>query len=244
MLRETVQLIEAHKEPILKYVPKKIGKRYSKRMAEIELWVEAMKYPYEAGYMGHYGDKEGQLEFDVKEPLDYDYEDMLELVGDDDALNWRIEDYYIMGREDLEETLKSEFGCSDFEYNGRSGGYLLIGDYDNAVFGGAGINDISVWYDDNYGETIDEVLEMYDDLEQIISDLTETGPMGEFWDDYMGDLEDLLDQSDDFDTSVKKGATKIIEKNMTKLTKRIEEITSSFGSGFEPLVRDRTAVNA
>jgi len=244
MLREVVQIVEAHRDPIFKYIPKKLGKRLDKRMSEIELWVEAMKYPWDADYFGHYGKDKGLLEFNVKESLDFDYDEALDMIGGDaELLNYRIEDYYNMGREDLEETLRSEFGMGDFEYAGRQGGYLLVGDYDDAIFGGTGIKEVSVWYDDNYGTVVDAVLEIYDDLESMISDLTEEGPMGERFEEYLEDIENILDDSENYDISVKKGATNIIGKNYLKIVKRIEQITDGFGSGFMDYLTDMVEAN-
>jgi len=204
-----------------------------------------MKYPYEAGYFGHYGDKAvAKLEFNVKSYLDYDQDKLLELVGgDEDVLQFRIDDYYEMEREDLKESLKSEFGIDVYGYDGRQGGYALLEDYEDFLFKGTKVGEVSLWYDDNYGTAVDEVMEYQDNLEQIISDLTQEGPLGDFWDDYLNDLEEMLDEGSPYEINITKNPTKIIAKNYSVLKKFIKTAVDGFGSGFEEYVKDMVENN-
>jgi len=230
MLREVV--LEVRKDNVWKYFPKKIKKAYNVNFKEAELWVEAMKYPYEAGWMGYYGAKKGSLEFNVKAYLEYDEDEVLELVEyDQETLEYFIGRYYEYEREDLEESLKAEFDLDDFSYAGRSGGYLLVGDYGDYLYKGAVDGEVSVWYDDNYGDPVDEVMEWIEEVEQAIMDLTEEGPTGENWEEYLESLEELLDDVP-YETSIKKGALKIIEKNYDTLEKFIEKTVKVFEKGF------------
>jgi len=241
MIREAVELVESKTPSILKYIPKKLGKKYTTAKAEAEAWIEIMKYPFDAGYFGHYGKDEGKLEFNIKTHLDFDMDEVKALLNTDEEDVYQMSDNYLeLQREDLEESLKSEFGCAEFSYSGRQGGYILIKDYDEAIFGGMGLNEISPWNDDNYGDPVDEIMEWVDDIETLMTDLEGEGPLGENWDTYIADLNEMIDEGvvTDYDLSNKKGALKVMAKNYTKLETFIEKAKSSVESGFMDYVKD------
>jgi len=233
MIREMIK--ESKQSDIMKYFPKKLQKEVKNEIAQTKMWIEAMNYPRDTGYFGFYGAKDGdKLEFNVKTHLEYDEDKLKEIFGDEELysqLNFYEEEYYNMGREDLEEGLKSEFGLGDFSYAGRSGGYLLIGDYEDFLFNGTDAYDIHV-----EEEYIDEQQDYLDEIEVLINDLADEGPMGDYWDSYISDLEDLIENGFPYDNSIKKGAEKIISKNYKKLEKFIEDSTKNFGNGFEDFV--------
>jgi hypothetical protein len=185
-----------------------------------------------------------KLEFNVKSYLDYDEDVINDLLGNDpELLNMRIDDYYEMEREDLAESLSAEFGISVYGYDGRSGGYILLEDYEEYLFRGTKAGEISLWDNDNYGEPVDDVMEYRDNLDEAILSLTEQGPLGEFWDDYLVDLEEMLDEGSEYDVDIAKNATKIIAKNYNKLDSFISKAVDGFGSGFEEFVRDMVENN-
>ncbi len=225
MIREIIQ--EKKEGDIVKYLPKKLQKLIKTDLPQAKMWVEAMDYPLDSGYYGHYGKKAGEkLEFNVKTSLEYDYDEYTDVEMESD-------DYYEMGREDLAESLRSEFGVDVYGYDGRSGGYLLLEDYDNAIFGGTGVND--VYTDEGY---ISEVQDYIDEVERLISDLDQEGPTGEDWDDYVADLEYTLDDGAPYDTSINKNYAKIIRANYKKLEKFIEDSVKGYGKGFADYLKN------
>jgi hypothetical protein len=235
MLKEA--LFEAKRDQIWKYIPKKYAKKYDTIMKEIDTWLDAMRYPYSAGWFGHYGEKAGRkLEFNVKTWVDYD-EELVDLVGGQERLNDYMNMYFEIEREDLAEVLKETFKISVFGYDGRSGGYLLLDDWEDYIFKGTKVGEISIWDDDNYGDPVEEVMDYQEELEQIIADLSQEGPLGEFWDDYVQDLESLLEEGSPYEIDIIKNPTKIMAKNYDILEKTIEHAVNGFNKGFEEFVK-------
>jgi len=230
MIREIIQ--ESKVQDILKYFPKKLAKRYKQEVEQANTWVEAMDYPMDSGWYGHYGEKAGaKLEFNVKTYLNYDMEEVKSILGEDTEesdLEFYIEDYYNMGREDLEESLKSEFGISVFGYDGRQGGYILLDDWEEAMYKGTGAVEVHPNEDDGY---IQEVQDWIDDVEADLADIAQIGPLDEEFEERVDNFEYILDELP-YDVSISKKYDKILNKNYNTLEKFINDSVKSFGDYF------------
>jgi mRNA-degrading endonuclease RelE of RelBE toxin-antitoxin system len=234
MIREIIQ--EGKIKDILKYLPKKTQKLVKSELEMTNRWIEAMEFPLKAGYYGYYGEKAGEkLEFNVKTYLEYDDEEALKIIGGDDNsdLDNFINDYYEMGREDLYESLKSEFGIEVYGYDGRSGGYILLEDYELALFGGIGTEDI--YTDEDY---IEEMRDYVGGVEDLLNDISNEGPLGDNFEDYVNDLEYMLDDGAPYDNNINKNWEKVVKSNYSKLEKFIEDSTKNFGKYFIEYLKD------
>jgi len=228
MIREIIQ--EGKTNDIIKYLPKKLQKQVKSEIEKTNTWIEAMSYPQDSGYFGHYGNKAGEkFEFNVKSPLEYTDEQALEIIGSEHRSDLEpfIDDYYTFGREDLEESLRSELGIEVYGFDGRSGGYILLEDYDYALYGGTGADEI--YTDESY---IEEMEDYVNELETLLSDIGEEGPLGDHFEDYVSDLEQTLNEGAPYDNSINKNWEKVIKSNYSKIEKFIKDSTNEFGKYF------------
>jgi hypothetical protein len=131
MLKEIItELNESSSIPknVLKYLPKNVKKRVVKDVEDLEKALEVLTWPEESGMFGHYGQRDNLLEFNVKAHLDCDESDFPGCSTQN--IEFAIEDYYDVSRKDLQDYLEDKYGVTVEGFDGRSGGYLLLGDWE------------------------------------------------------------------------------------------------------------------